>query len=118
LEYRRHILETVRENVRKDGELTEKTLEWCGGRFMNAPNNMTRALEEFRAAFLANPEGLSPEELKERHLTAVERYVEATLKWQADLNVEHKEHEGQAGDGGAGSGCAAVERSAGEDHAV
>ena len=104
LGYRKHILETVREGVKRDGELTEKTLDWVRRRFMNEPNNMTRALEEYRATYLANPEGLSPEELKLRHQTAVDRYVEATLNWQADLDVEHKERDdkvetaGQAAD--------------------
>jgi len=104
LEYRRHILETVRESVKRDGELTEKTLEWVRRRFMNEPNNMTRTLEEYRKTFLANPEGLSAEELKEKHLMAVDRYVEATLGWQANLNMEHTEREdkqetaGQAAD--------------------
>ena len=71
---------------------------------MNQPNAMTRALEEYRAKFLANSEGLSPEELKERHQTAVDRYVESTLLWQAELNAEHKERDdkqetaGQAAD--------------------
>jgi hypothetical protein len=96
LEYRKHILETVRESVKRDGELTEKTLDWVRRRFMNEPNNMTRELEEYRAKFLANPEGLSPEELKLRHQTAVDRYVEATLYWQADLDVEHKERDDKA----------------------
>ena len=96
LEYRKHILETVREGVERDGELTEKTLDWVRRRFMNEPNNMTRELEEYRAKFLANPEGLSPEELKLRHQTAVDRYVEGTLGWQADLDVEHKERDDKA----------------------
>src|SRR5690242_18933694 len=30
------------------------------------------------------------EEVTLRHQTAVDRYVEATLGWQADLDVEHK----------------------------
>ena len=53
---------------------------------------------------MADGEGLSPEELKLMHQTAVERYVEATLNWQADLDVEHKERDdkqetaGQAAD--------------------
>ncbi|HXI82797.1 MAG TPA: hypothetical protein VNL17_01760 [Verrucomicrobiae bacterium] len=104
LEYRTHILETVRENVRKDGELTEKTLEWVRRRFMDVPNNMTRALEGFRKTYVANPEGLTPEDLKLRHQTAVDRYVEATLGWQAKLNTEHRDREdkqetaGQAAD--------------------
>ncbi len=104
LEYRKHILETVRESVKQDGELREKTLEWVRRRFMDVPNNMTRALEEYRATYLANPDDLSPEEVKERHRTAVDRYVEGTLGWQAELNVEHKEREdkqetaGQAAD--------------------
>ncbi len=153
LEYRKHILETVRESVKQDGELTEKTLDWVRERFMNRPNAMTRALEEYRATFLANmsaaapeasafakatadssgidiqaktdSEGLSAsaaapgasssatatademadrEEVKLRHQTAVDRYVEGTLGWQAELNVEHKERDdkvetaGQAAD--------------------
>ena len=104
LEYRAHILQTVRENVREDEELTEKTLEWVRRRFMDVPNNMTRALEGFRATYVANPEGLTPEDLKLRHQTAVDRYVEATLGWQAKLNTEHRDREdkqetaGQAAD--------------------
>src|SRR5580698_7798967 len=41
LAYRKHILETVRENMKRDGELTEKTLEWVRQRFMDVRNNMT-----------------------------------------------------------------------------
>jgi hypothetical protein len=96
LDYRKHILETVRENMKRDGELTEKTLEWVRQRFMNMPNNMTRALDGFRETYLGNPEALSPEELKLRHQTAVERYVEATLGWQAELNAEHRDREDKA----------------------
>ena len=142
LEYRRHILETVREAVKRDGELTDKTLDWVQQRFMNQPNAMTRALEEYRATYLGNAsavalrakagtstvdpgaslsegasssaiatvdetadrEVLSAEEVKLRHQTAVDRYVEATLCWQAELNAEHKERDdkqepaGQAAD--------------------
>ncbi len=146
LEYRRRILETVREAVKRDGELTEKTIEWVRVRFTNTPNAMTRALEEYRATYLANAsaaakamadtsavtiqassfatasaaaqcamadesadgmadtEVLSMEEVKLRHQTAVDRYVEGTLGWQAELNAEHRERDdkqetaGQAAD--------------------
>jgi hypothetical protein len=136
LDFRKHILKTVRASVKQDGELTEKTLDWVRGRFMNQPNAMTGALEGYRARFVANTsaaaqramagssdvgtgastsatastdemtdsEGLSPEELKEMHQTAVDRYVESTLLWQAELNAEHKERDdkqetaGQAAD--------------------
>src|ERR1035441_2009339 len=59
LEYRKHILETVRENVKRDGELTEKTLDWVRRRFMNEPNNMTRALGSFgRCTWRTGPPSL------------------------------------------------------------
>jgi len=144
LEYLKRILEKVDQDVKRDGELTEKTLAWVRGRFMNTSNQMTRALEEYRATFLkdasafakasvaagavadksadtsavgaeasafadasadtsssatatademADAEGLSLEKLKEKHQTAVARYVEATLGWQADLSRQWKERE-------------------------
>jgi len=93
LEYLKRILEKVDEDVKRDGELTEKTLDWVRGRFMNAPNAMTRELEEYRARFLANPDGLGPEDLKERHQTAVAWYVEGTLGWQAELSRQWKDRE-------------------------
>ena len=146
LDFRKHILETVRASVKQDGELTEKTLDWVWERFMNRPNAMTRALEEYRATYLANTsatalrasssatattdemtdtsivvpgasssagpsademaesEELTAEEVKLRHQTAVDRYAEGTLGWQAELDAEHKERDdkqetaGQAAD--------------------
>ena len=93
LEYLRHILGKVHEGLELDGELTEKMCEWVRRRFMNEPNAMTRALEEYRAEFLANAEGLSAEVLKERHRMAVERYIELKLIDYAELSGERKERE-------------------------
>jgi len=115
LEYLTNILKRVREGLEVDGELTEKMCEWVRRRFMNEPNVMTRALEEYRARFLANLsaaalqakadtsgvdiqtktdwEGLSAEELKERHQTAVERYIELKLIDYGELSDERGERE-------------------------
>ena len=60
LDYLKYILEKVREGMESDGELTEKMCEWVRRRFMNQPNAMTRALEEYRAKFLANASAVAP----------------------------------------------------------
>jgi hypothetical protein len=93
LDYLKYILEKVREGMARDGELTEKMCEWVRRRFMDVPNAMTRALEEYRAKFLANADGLSPEELKETHQTAVERYIESMLMDYAQLSGERQNRE-------------------------
>jgi hypothetical protein len=54
LEYLTAVLKSVRRNVERDGELTGATCESVRKWFMNHPNAIARALEEFRERMAAD----------------------------------------------------------------
>jgi len=74
------VLEEVREDVRRNGELTEeaiqRALKWFGGQ----SNHMTDRLITIRATLLSNPDGMEPVELKNQHCGAVGNEIEWELK--------------------------------------
>ncbi len=68
-------LETLRDNVEREGELTEGALTDFKRYMRNQTDPMGKKLEAFRAALAANPEKLEPEALRTRHKEDVLKYL-------------------------------------------
>jgi hypothetical protein len=88
-------LEKVRDDVQRDGELTEAALQRLRGRFGNKSNSMVDELTKFRAMLTDNPDGLSAEALKAEHREAVLDYIERELSWCRFYMQKRKEREGK-----------------------
>jgi hypothetical protein len=114
LDYLRAVLRSVREDVEREGELTQVTYDRLLRRFINEPNSLTRALLGYRERFQANAstvalgassfakpsadekadkEGLSPEELKDNHQRAVLSYIGIKLVEYEELSGLNEERE-------------------------
>jgi len=93
LDYLEAVLGLVREDVEREGELTQAAGDRLLERFINAPNYLTRALLGYRERLPVNTEGLSPEELKGNHQRAVLRYIEGKLMEYAELRGQGEERE-------------------------
>jgi len=93
LDYLRAVIRSVREDVERDGELTQATYDQLLRRFINEPNYLTRALLGYRERFQANAEGLSPEELKDNHRRAVLQYIEGKLAEYEELSGQSEDRE-------------------------
>lgn len=86
-------MEQLREDVLKEGGLTQNVEKRFGDRFGGHPNEFTNKLAEFRAVFSENPEGLETEALKAKNLKCILDYIETelrTLWWSVD-RLEERE---------------------------
>jgi len=77
-------LEIVRNNLERDGVLTEETLEQFRGA-LGGVNMTTKKLEEFRNRFLKNPSQLDQVSLKEVHSKQVGEFLDERI---AELKVK------------------------------
>ena len=93
LDYLRHVLEEVREDVQREGELTAGACARFQKRFANQPNALTKELERFREKFVTNADGLSAEVLKDNHQRAVLNCIEFKLNSYAGLTRKREERE-------------------------
>ncbi len=114
LGYLKAVVRSVREDVERDGELTQATCDQLLRRFINEPNSLTRAFLGYRERFMANAsavapgassfakpsadkmadkDALSPEELKENHQRAVLSYIEMKLADYEELSGLCEERE-------------------------
>lgn len=93
LEYLKAVLRSIREDVERDRELTQATCDQLLRRFINEPNYLTRDLLGYRERFLANKDGLSPEESKGNHQRAVMSYIEIKLAEYEELSGRSEERE-------------------------
>jgi len=69
--YLTRVMEGVRDDVTRDGELSEAALQRVFVRFGNEANALTGELRGFREKLKANPGGLTEEALKEEHRRTV-----------------------------------------------
>lgn len=93
LAYLIHVMKAVREDVTRDGELTEITLQRVLGRFSDRPNSLTEGLAGLRERLTANPGGLTGEVLKEEHRRAALAYIDGKLSLYTQLNGHRQERE-------------------------
>jgi hypothetical protein len=78
--YLHHCLRDVREDVERNGELTEATLKDFKWGLRDQPDATVKKLEEFRAWLVSNPEKLEPEALRTRHKTGVLKYLDQRIR--------------------------------------
>ena len=78
--YLHHCLRDVREDVERDGELTEADLKDFKWGLRDQPDAMVKKLEEFRAWLVANPEKLESEALRTRHKEDVLKYLDQKIR--------------------------------------
>ena len=93
------MLERVREDVKKEGELTEDAINRTIKSFGNKPNVMTKELTRLRAMLQDNPDGLESNALKVKHQQLVLDYIEKELTRYnrlRPLRVEREEKEEEA----------------------
>jgi len=93
LMYLIHVLKLLRDDVTREGELSETALERFVRRFGNKPNYLTQDLAGLRGRLMANPDGLAAEALKEEHRQAVLGYIEGKLGLYTHLSGEREERE-------------------------
>ena len=99
LDYLGNILRRVREGMAKDGWLTREMCKWVQSRFGGQPNAVTKALWEYWEKFGVDMGAIAPdaleerEKVKERHRTAVERYIELKLMDCAEFRRESMRRE-------------------------
>jgi hypothetical protein len=79
LRYLIRVLEELREDVTREGELTETVLGRVRRRFGGQEDSLTRELAGVRDGLTANPEGLSAEALREKQRQAVLGRIEGRL---------------------------------------
>jgi hypothetical protein len=79
------IIARVSLDVKKDGELTEETLQRVAKEFHDIPNGISKKLKGFRAMLLDNPEGLDADQLKAKHRQAVEEYLGNKFQGSVEL---------------------------------
>ena len=78
--YLHHCLRDVREDVERDGELTEAALKDFKWGLRDQPDATVKKLEAFRAWLVANPEKLEPEALRTRHKEEVLKYLDQQIR--------------------------------------
>ena len=86
-------LENLREDVTREGGLTENVLKRFGDVFGGNPNSLTEKLEKLRVKIAENPEGLEAEALKARNLKCVLDYIQgelSSLGWHVMSLEEHE----------------------------
>jgi hypothetical protein len=93
--YLRVVMEGVRDDVNRDGELSEAALQRVVRRFGGRPNHLTQELARLRERLTANPDGLAPEVLRENHQRAVGDYIEGKLRSYTELSRQRQEREGK-----------------------
>lgn len=78
--YLHHCLRDAREDVERDGELTEAALKDFKWGLRDQQDATVKKLEEFRAWLVSNPENLEPEALRTRHKTGVLKYLDKRIR--------------------------------------
>ena len=78
--YLHHCLRDVREDVERDGELTEAALKDFKWGLRDQPDATVKKLEQFRAWLVANPEKLEPDALRSRHKEEVVNYLNQQIR--------------------------------------
>jgi hypothetical protein len=97
--YLHHCLRSVREDVERDGELTESALKDFKWGLRDQPDATVKKLEQFRAWLSANPENLEPEALRIRHKEEVLKYLDRQIRdmgFCMDRREEREDAEEQA----------------------
>jgi hypothetical protein len=95
IRYLMSILEDVREDVKKEGELTEAALKRAQDSLGGKPNTLTNPLAQLRARLAENPEGLEAGDLKARHRQSVLEFVQRELSFLQRAEYRMDEHEEQ-----------------------
>lgn len=93
LAYLMHVLEHIREEVTREGELTEGMVGRIRGRFAGRENALTNQLAHLRERLIKNPEGLSAEALKEEQRRVVLGWIEGKLNLYRALSKRCEERE-------------------------
>jgi len=114
LDYLKAVLSLVRDDVEREGGLTETVCEQLLKRFIGQPNSLTRDFSRLRERFqasgstvasgassfakasadeMANKDRLSPEVLKENHQRTVLRFIEEKLAKYEELSGRSEERE-------------------------
>ncbi len=94
-----HCLRGVREDVDRNGKLTDAGLKDFKWSLRDDPNDMVKKLEQFRVWLSANPEKLKPEALRTRHKEDVMNYLNRKIRefeFCMDLRQEREDAEEQA----------------------
>lgn len=93
LTYLMDVMTALREDVMREGELTDAAVDCVLGRFANQPNSLTRELRRFRERLTANPGGLTAETLQEEHRQAALRHIDGKLRSYEELSGQREERE-------------------------
>ncbi len=93
LEYLDAVLSLLREDVEREGGLTEGVYEQLLKRFIGQPNSLTRDFLRLRERLQGDEAGVSPEELKESRLRAVLRVIDEKLAEYEKLGGRCEERE-------------------------
>jgi len=93
LDYLKVVLRSVREDVEREGELTQATCDQLLRRFINEPNHLTRDLLGYRERMAEDADVFTAEELKENHRRAVMSYIERKLAEYEELTGMCEERE-------------------------
>jgi hypothetical protein len=93
LSYLIHVLEEVRDDVTREGELTEAMMGRVRTRFAQRENSLNRELADMRKGLTTNPAGVSAEVLKEEQRRSVLGRIEGKLNLYRALSAEREERE-------------------------
>jgi len=97
--YLHHCLRGLREDVERDGELTEAALKDYKWGLRDQSDTTIKKLEQFRSWLLANPEKLESEALRTRHKEEVLKYLNQQISqigFCQDLREEREDAEERA----------------------
>jgi hypothetical protein len=93
LDYLKAVLRSVREDVEREGELTEATCDQLLRRFINEPNYLTRDFLGYRERMAEDADVFTAEELKENHQRAVMTYIERKLAEYEELSTRSEDRD-------------------------
>jgi predicted transcriptional regulator len=93
IKYLEKRLKEVREALAREGELSEATLRTLLTRFGGKPNILTDRLDELRAYWLQNPDGLEASALREKHKQMVGEFLDEESHFLAGQMVDCDERE-------------------------
>jgi hypothetical protein len=86
-------LEELRDAVEKVGEVSDQKLNECKREYAESPNKIVSQLIKLRAQMRSNPERLTADELRARHVKEVLAYLDEQIAEHEDLMLTRQEQE-------------------------